>query len=59
MPDGRPEIIIYIENRGDFSIPLSNVMSVHDGKVVVDVDALPEALQTAIAHAHDGEQPDL
>jgi hypothetical protein len=58
-PDNRPEIIVYIENRGDFTIPLGSVRAVHDGKVVVDVAGLPDVVQSAIAHAHDREQPDL
>jgi hypothetical protein len=59
VPDGRPELVVYIENRGDYTIPLASVTAVHDGKVVVDVKSLPDPVQAAIAHAHDREQPDL
>jgi hypothetical protein len=55
-PDGRPEIVIYIENSGAFTVPLSAVSGVHDEKVVLDVSKLAGPLQDAIAHAHDKEQ---
>lgn len=55
-PDGRPEIIAYIENSGSFTIPLSAITAVHDGKVIVDLDKLSIDAQVAVRHAHDGEQ---
>jgi hypothetical protein len=55
-PDGRPEIVIYIENSGAFTVPLSAVTGVHDGKVLVDVSKLPEGVQAAIGHAHEKEE---
>jgi hypothetical protein len=55
-PDGRPELIVYIENSGEYTVPLSAVTAVHSGKVVIDVEQLPEVLQDAVAHAHDREQ---
>jgi hypothetical protein len=55
-PDGRPEIIIYIENTGSFTVPLSAITAVHDGKVVVELDKLPVDVQVAVRHAHDSEQ---
>ncbi len=33
-------LIIYIENAGDFVVPLEAVHRVHDGKVIVDVGGL-------------------
>jgi len=34
-PDGRPELVIYVENAGDFVVPLSAVESVHSQKVIL------------------------
>ena len=33
-PNGRPELVIYVENAGDFVVPLSAVASVHSQKVI-------------------------
>ena len=55
-PDGRPEIIVYIENSGEFTVPLAAVTAVHDQKVLVDMSKLPPVMQDAIGHAHDREQ---
>jgi hypothetical protein len=51
------EIVVYVENAGDFAIPAQAVHSVHDGKVVFDGERLPKALRQAIRHAHDREEP--
>lgn len=56
LPDGRPELIVYIENSGEYTVPLSAVKAVHSEKVVIDVQQLPTSVQDAIAHAHDREQ---
>jgi hypothetical protein len=50
-------LVIYIENAGDFEVPLEAVHRVHDGKVVLDVERLDARLREAIAHAHDREEP--
>jgi hypothetical protein len=55
QPDGRPELIIYIENSGEYTVPLSAVTAVHSGKVVIDCSQLPQVIQDAIDHAHDKE----
>lgn len=55
--EGHPEIIIYIENAGEFTVPLDAVDSVHDGKVVLDRSRLEQPILDAIAHAHDNELP--
>jgi hypothetical protein len=52
-------VIIYIENRGEFSVSLQAVRGVHDGKVVFDGARLPSAMRAAIRHAHDREDPGL
>jgi hypothetical protein len=33
-PHGRHELVIYVENAGDFTVPLDAVESVHSGKVI-------------------------
>jgi hypothetical protein len=57
-PEGRAEIIIYIENAGEFTIPLSAVEAVHSQKVIVNCARLAPRLRLAIGHAHDAEEPD-
>jgi hypothetical protein len=56
-PEERDEIVVYIENAGDFSVPTQAIRSVHDGKVILDAQHLDERLRDAIAHAHDSEEP--
>jgi hypothetical protein len=56
VPEGNA-LIVYVENAGDFEVPLSAVQSVHDGKVVLDAERLDARLRQAIAHAHDHEEP--
>ncbi|HEY3637909.1 MAG TPA: hypothetical protein VGK90_07120 [Rhizomicrobium sp.] len=58
-PGGRPEIIIYVENAGDFVVPLSAVRDVHDEKVVLDGAKLGRDLRQAIGHAHEAEDPNV
>jgi hypothetical protein len=50
-------LVVYIENAGDFVVPLEAIHRVHDGKVIVDVGRLDARLRKAIAHAHDREEP--
>ncbi|MGH7875515.1 MAG: hypothetical protein ACREQO_25250 [Candidatus Binatia bacterium] len=56
-PDGRPELVIYVENAGDFVVPLSAVESVHSQKVVLSCGKLDKRLREAIGHAHEAEEP--
>jgi len=55
-PGGRPELVVYVENTGDFVVPLSAVTAVHSQKVIVDPDLLEERVKVAIGHAHDAEK---
>ncbi|MGR6035446.1 MAG: hypothetical protein ACU4EQ_01680 [Candidatus Nitrosoglobus sp.] len=55
MPNGRSELIIYVENSGDFFVPLAAVKAVHFGKVILNCDLLDLRLRAAIGHAHDAE----
>jgi hypothetical protein len=51
------EIVIYVENGGDFTVPLTAVQDVHDEKVVLNSGRIGEALKAAIMRAHQGEDP--
>ena len=55
-PNGRPELVIYVENAGDFVVPLSAVEAVHSQKVILSCDMLEYRLRQAIGHAHDAEE---
>ena len=56
-PHGRPELVIYVENAGDFVVPLTAVEAVHSQKVILNCDKLEPQLREAIGHAHDAEEP--
>jgi hypothetical protein len=56
MPQANTQVV-YIENAGDFVIPLEAVQAVNDGKVVVDIGRVDAVVPRAIAHAHDREEP--
>ncbi|PPU46093.1 hypothetical protein XarbCFBP7697_10125 [Xanthomonas arboricola] len=51
------ELVINIENGGDFVLPASVVRDVHSGKVMLDVEQLPEDVRNALRHPHDNELP--
>ena len=57
-PNGRAELVIYVENAGDFVVPYSAVKDVHFDKVILDVTRLDAKLRAAIGHAHDAETPE-
>ncbi len=52
-------IVVYIENGGDFTIPLSAVKEVEAEKVVLDGAKLDAKLREAIRRAHTGEDPKI
>lgn len=52
-------LVIYVENAGEFTLPLTAVQAVHDEKVVLDCDMLDARLRRAIGHAHDAEDPNV
>lgn len=58
-PHGRAELLVYVENAGEFVIALSAVDAVHAQKVIVNRDKLDSKLRRAIGHAHDAEDPRL
>jgi len=58
-PHGRPELVVYVENSGDYFIPLDAVEAVHSQKVIVSCSKLDARLRRAIGHAHDAEDPNI
>lgn len=50
-PGGRPEIVVYIQNGGNFIVPVDAVEAAHDQKVILDPARLDERLRDAIAQA--------
>ena len=58
-PGGRNEIVVYVENGGDFVVPLSAVKDVYAEKVVLNCALLGGDLKRAVGHAHDGEDPTI
>jgi len=52
-------ITIYVENAGDFDVPLSAIHDVHDEKVVLDASKLNKKLLDAIRHEHNREDPTI
>ncbi|MGH7933422.1 MAG: hypothetical protein ACREQN_09670 [Candidatus Binataceae bacterium] len=56
-PNGRPELVVYVENAGDFTVPLDAIEAVHSEKVIFNCAKLGLSLRRAIGHAHDDEKP--
>jgi hypothetical protein len=54
---GRGELVIYVENAGDFTVSGEAVAAVHAQKVILDPAKLDKRLREAIRHAHDAEDP--
>lgn len=51
----RPEIVIYAENAGEFTVPISAIKAAHYQKVIVDPARLSPDLRAALGKAHDAE----
>jgi hypothetical protein len=52
---GRDELVIWVENAGEFVVPVDAVADVRLQKVILDCDKLEPRLREAIDHAHDDE----
>jgi hypothetical protein len=50
-------IVVYVENAGDFTVPLAAVKEVESEKVVLDSGRLDPKLREAIRRAHSVEDP--
>ena len=55
----RNEIVVYVENGGDFEVPLSAVKDTEAEKVILDSAALPPKMLDAIRNRHSAEDPKL
>ena len=53
----KTELVIYVENAGDFEVPLSAVKDADAEKVILDPAHLSPKLKDAIRRAHAGEDP--
>lgn len=53
------ELVVYIENAGDFEIPFSAVRDAEAEKVMLDFARLAPKLKDAIRRAHSGEDPHI
>jgi hypothetical protein len=49
------EVTVYVENAGDFNVPVDAITKVASGKVTFDCKKLEPKLRAAIGHAHDRE----
>ena len=56
---GKPEMVIYVENAGDFVVPLTAVKDVYAEKVVLNRGLLSLELKRALGHTHDVEDPSV
>jgi hypothetical protein len=52
-------LVVYVENAGEFVVPLSAVTDVHSQKVILNPQLLDKAMLAAIGHAHDREDPSV
>jgi hypothetical protein len=52
-------LVIYVENAGDFTVPLTAIQEVEEGKVVLNSGRLESRLKQAIGHAHQSEDPTI
>jgi hypothetical protein len=52
-------LVVYVENAGEFIVPMTAVTKVHDQKVLLNPRLLDKTLLSAIGHAHDSEDPKL
>ncbi|HTA19468.1 MAG TPA: hypothetical protein VK989_09260 [Polyangia bacterium] len=51
----RPEIVVYVENAGEFTVPVAAIKAVHYQKVILDQAHLPEDMRRALHSAHAAE----
>lgn len=58
-PHGRPELVIYVENSGDFLVPYEAIQDVHAQKVILRRSRLDPRLKEAITRAHIAEDPNI
>ena len=52
-------IVVYVENSGDFEVPLSAIKDAEAEKVILDSGKLPPKMLEAIRARHNAEDPKL
>jgi hypothetical protein len=55
----KDSLVVFVENAGEFIVPLTAVKTVHDHKVLLNPRHLDKALLDAVGHVHDSEDPRL
>jgi hypothetical protein len=50
-------LVVYVENAGDFRVPLSAAQGGHSEKVILNCAKPDLPLRRAIGHAYEGEEP--
>lgn len=55
VSDSGQSMTVYVENAGEFILPVEAVISVQSAKVTFDRQKLEPRVREAIAHAHDAE----
>ena len=55
LPNG--DIVVYVENAGDFVVHRDAIEAVHSQKEIERSEKLDHRLREAIGHAHDREEP--
>jgi len=52
----RPQLVVYVENAGDFVVLPDAIKAVHDHKVILDLARVDADMRNAVTHAHDRER---
>lgn len=55
----KSELVVYVENAGDFEVPFAAVKDAEAEKVILDAALLQPKLKEAIRRAHAGEDPHI
>ena len=55
----KDELVVYVENAGDFEVPFSAVKDAEAEKVILDAGKIDAKLKEAIRRAHSGEDPKI
>ena len=55
----KDEVVVWVENAGEFRLPRAAVKDVHSQKVIFDCAKLDRRVRKAIGHAHESEEPGL
>jgi len=50
-----PQLVVHVQNGGEFTVPADAVEAVHSQKVILNRDKLEPSLLEAIDHARDAE----